>query len=61
MACLTLTDRITNEPVVVNTNAIIDVRDYPRGECWIDLNGGAVLQVTEDTDEVRRMWLEATK
>lgn len=61
MKLLTLTDLISGEPTVVNPEQIVDVRNQPAGQCWIDLVGGNVLQVKEDPEDVRRMWIEATR
>ena len=58
MPILTLTD-LNGDAVAVNTEMIVDVKNYPEGQCWIDLVTGAYQQVQEDAEDVRQMWKDA--
>jgi uncharacterized protein YlzI (FlbEa/FlbD family) len=49
---------IDGKPIALVPSVIAIVQEFPTGQCQITLQGGALLQVTEDTADVRRWWLE---
>jgi hypothetical protein len=58
---ITLTDTATGRKVVIASDTIKAVRDYPAGQCWVDFRDGTSLQPQESIEQVIRMMQEETK
>jgi hypothetical protein len=59
MAILHLRNAVDDTLIDVNTEEIQTVRDYPAGQCWIEMKNGVSYQPAESFEQVSKLWQEA--
>ena len=58
---LELTQAVDGTKLLVNADEIEDVREYPAGQCWIDMKNGVSYQPAESVEHVTKLWNDSQK